>query len=415
MGLIKMTMRSTQDWSTVEKAKELADILVSHDDFLLPEKLDNREPERFVFDAGNLTKLFQLWTSDIGYVSLKRRKPYLSWMTVWMWTQESGRFNEISSGFDERFFSKQDKVAGLLSCGRSLYNWGSVVHGYICHEEDWDAKNYFGVPTEVTGGRLASTGGTRLEDGLPGIHWANLFGPLYVDFFGREKLRTAPAHYKEELPDGGILLLTAPNPLDYGRQEVRALEERTIDHLGRQAFFEKPCPQKPCLAPHFTFEQAALGHPIKVAAFDPVSEVIPDLSRFLREAPGLAEALIRRFSGTLDYSPESLKQVDDFILKRSYRHPKPWAKEEGRRLVQQLTAYYGEVLRRASGGKWDVLEGSGGNPHPVVILGVKNEEQVEYPFVRVNKLWSERQRADGLAVRFHLLESGELKRLEGLP
>jgi hypothetical protein len=410
-----MTMRSTQDWSVVEKAQELADILLGHDDFLLPEKLDNREPERFVFDAGNLAKLFELWTSDIGYVSLKRRKPYLAWITLWMWTQESKRFNEIMAGFDERFVKKEDKVARLLSFAKSLYNWGAMVHGYICHEEDWNAKNYFGVPTKVTGGKLASTGGIRLEDGLPGIYWANFFGPLYVQFFSREKFRTVPARHKEELPDGGVLLLTAANPLDYGRQQARALEDKIVDHLGRDAFFEKACRQKVCRAPQFSFEQGALGHPIDVVVSDPVSKVIPDLKQFIQEAPALAEALVHRLTGKLDYSPESLKRVDDFVLKKSYRRSKPWAKKEVRRLAQQLTAYYGEVLRRASGGKWDILEGSGGTPHPAVVLSVEDKEQVEYPFVRVNKLWSERQRADGLAVRFHLLESGELKRLEGLP
>ncbi len=54
MGNLHISLRSTGDWSGREKAQTLADILSAGDDFWVPEKLDNREPPRFVFDPEDL-------------------------------------------------------------------------------------------------------------------------------------------------------------------------------------------------------------------------------------------------------------------------------------------------------------------------------------------------------------------------
>lgn len=407
MSSVNMTMRSNRDWSSNAKAQEFGDILVSEDDFLIPQKIDNREPERFIFDPDDMTKLIEIWTSETRWLNLKRRKPYLAWTSVQMWPGESKKFNDIKSGFDERYFKKEEKVVKLLSWAKRLYNWGSIAHGHICHEEDWNIKNYFGVPTIVTGGKLTSTGGLRLEENLPGIYWANFFSPIYVQFFGREKFRTVPAFHKEELPDGGYLLLTSPNPLDYGKPQVRALEQSIMEHLGREAFFEKNNPQKRHHAPQFTFEQAALGHPIEIIAYDPVSLAIPVVNRFIEEAQMLAESLVNNFNGKLDFSLESLRHVDDFILKESSIRPEILKNEEGKRLIKMLTAYYGEVLRRNLRGRWLILKGSGDILHPAVVIHLNKEEQVEYPFTRVYRLWSEQERSDGLVIHSNLLQSGQ--------
>jgi len=407
-----MVLKSMSDWSSVEKAREFVNILVSEKDFLLPEKFDRREPERFVFDPDDLTKFIEIWTSDVIGLIAKRKKPYLAWMMVEIWYREARVFSEIMSGLDERYFKKEDNIVRLLSCAKCLYNWGAITHGYLCHRKDWEIKNCFDAITKDFRGRPIGSGGARLKDGLPGIYWANFFGPVYVEFFGKEKFLTVPAYQKEELPDGGFLLLTAPSPFDYGKPEVRELEKKIIDHLGREAFFEKAYPRKICRVPQFTFEQKALGRPIEVIAYDPVSKVIPDAKRFIQEVPQLTEALFERFTEKLDYSPESLDKVDDFILKKSYRRPEPWAKERWHRVIQELTAYYGEVLRRNLRGKWVIKEVSEGISHPAVVFKIQGQGQDEFPFTRVIKLWCERERADGLAIRYHLFRSGELGRVE---
>jgi len=410
-NLVEMTLKSTSDWSSEEKARQFVDILVSEGGFLLPEKFDTREPERFVFDVNDLSKFYEMWTSNnIGF-GLKSKIPYLSWVDIHVYYKESKLFNEISSIFDERYFKDEGNIDKLLSCAKRLYDWGNVTHGYIYHCEEWEMKNQFDVPTVLADGGVGFSSGTRLDEGLPGIYWANFFGPVYIDFFGRKKFETVPAYRKEELPDGGFFVLTCKSPFDYGQPEVRRLEERIIDHLGRKAFFEKSRPKKICKVPKFTFEQKALGHPVEVIAYDPVTEAIPDPSHFVQEASQLSDELVESFKGKLDYSPESLDKVDDFILKKSYRQPEPWKKEKWRRLIQMLTAYYGEVLRRNLHGKWLVRKVEKDVEHPTVVFLVDQQEEDEYPFARVDKLWSERERADGLVVRYHLLARGEIRKV----
>ncbi len=411
-GYLEMVLTATRDWSGEVNAREFVNILVTENDFLLPEKFDRHEPERFVFNPDELTKFIEIWTSDVIGLITKRKKPYLAWMMVDIWYREAKVFNEIVSGFDERYFKKADNVAKLLSCAKRLYNWGRINHGYICHEENWISKNSYGKIVEDARGRPSAGGGTNLQEGLPGIYWANFFGPVYVEFFGREKFDTAPAYYKEELPDGGFLILTSESPLDYGKPKVRELEEKIIDCLGREAFFEKAHPRKICRVPEFTFEQKSLGRPVEVKEYDSVSDVIPEPQSFIQEARQLSEKFVKRVGKEIDYSPESLERVDDFILKKSYRRPKPWDNDKCRGIIQEITAYYGEVLKQNLHGKWIVQEDDKGISHPVVEFSVKRQKQNEYPFTRVIKLWCERERADGLAVRYHLFSSGEWGKLE---
>jgi hypothetical protein len=82
---------------------------------------------------------------------------------------------------------------------------------------------------------------------------------------------------------------------------------------------------------------------------DPAVTCLPPLEEFLRDV----EAHARRLGGqigvadeVLDFSEKSLEAVD----KRVWRIP--LAKRETRELVTPLVAYVGEVMRRASDGRW---------------------------------------------------------------
>jgi len=391
-------MFSTKDWSSSEKARAFFETFIEFGEKLIPEKFGPYGQARDAFSPHMLEKAIQLWVTpppgSLGFYGERKRPVSVRVWVHWVY-RESKRFNELNLWIDQKQSAIRDSESWLIKLARRLYLWGAMDYGYMWHEV-------------VASERI----GLTLERGLPGIYWANFFGPLYVNFFGREKFLTAPAHHKEELPDGGFLLLTAPSPSEYDRPEVQAMAEAIMDHLGRDAFFEKAHPEKVCRVPQFTFEQASLGRPLEVVAYDPVSKVIPDPLRFIQEAPALAEALARRFKGKLDYSPESLKRVDDLILRKSYRCPRPWERERDRQLMRELTAYFGEVLCRQLQGEWTVLQGSGGDPHPAVVFTVGGVKQDAWPFARIIKLWMERVRADGLAIHFMLLKSGEWGYLE---
>jgi hypothetical protein len=410
--LITMHMRSTHDWNTTEKAQELASILISQGGFVLPERFDDHEPARHVFDSQDLSEFVKLWTADIGWVFLKRKKPYPFSMMVHWWYREDHQFNELWCHTDDRYLRKDHGISKLLDAARHLYLWGNVAHGYICHPDEWNTKNYFGVPTRVTGGNVVSTGGLRLEASLPGIYWVNFFGPVYVNFIGRDRFLTVPAYHREELPDGGFLLLTSPHPSSYTDPDVQSLEQSILNHLGRAAFFEKERPLKVCRAPMFRYEQAALSEYTRSQSYDHVTELVPDPDCFLREVDYLAKNLSTRLKGTLDYSRASLTLVDDYVLKKSYRDRQPWHTVGGRRIIQELAAYYGAVLCRTFKGSWQLIRTNNQVVHPCVVFSAHGCTHVESPVARVSKLWLERERSDGLANHYDLLQSGEWYRFE---
>ena len=394
MDYIELVLKSSRDWSSVERADELVRIFASGGDFILPEKFDQRAPERFTFDPENLTKLHKFWTSRSPGVLFKRKKPYLNWLDLTI--SHVRRFNEILSGFDDRYFKEQDKVAKLISFVKQLYKWGNVDHGYVCHRKDWQAKNRFDRPIEIEGKPLMG-GGTLLGESLPGIYWLNFFGPTYVSFLGKDKFVSLPTYYKEELSDGGFMVLTAQSPFDYDKTETKKLEKEIIAHLGNDVFFDKSNPTKQCRVPGLIEEYAST--PVEVIAYDPIKDIIPDVKLFIEEVAQLAEGLLNQLNGDADYSVDSLDLLDNFILKKSYRNAEPWKKEKGRHLLQQITAYYGEVRRRELKGNWSTKQGSDGDLHPVIVFSAKHRTEIEYLFPHVIRLWTSRERTDGLSTR----------------
>jgi hypothetical protein len=90
-------------------------------------------------------------------------------------------------------------------------------------------------------------------------------------------------------------------------------------------------------------EQSAAGYP------DPCVELLPPIDDFIRDVDVHAASLgktIKAADEALDRSVASLDAVDK-ALKRI-----PWAKRPVPEILTPLVAYVGEVIRRASGGRW---------------------------------------------------------------
>jgi len=92
-----------------------------------------------------------------------------------------------------------------------------------------------------------------LKRGIPDIYWATLFGRRYVDMFGRERLRTAPAAMVELFPDGSALLQASLRSGDVVAPggSFAAVRERIIEHLGREAFYDPQRPDARTVTPAF--------------------------------------------------------------------------------------------------------------------------------------------------------------------
>ena len=75
---------------------------------------------------------------------------------------------------------------------------------------------------------------------LPTLFWITVFGPPYVEMFGKEKLFSAPAFRVEEVQKDQILIQLTERPEDVKRDlpRVLAVRDAVIDHIGRDAFFD---------------------------------------------------------------------------------------------------------------------------------------------------------------------------------
>jgi hypothetical protein len=87
-----------------------------------------------------------------------------------------------------------------------------------------------------------------------------------------------------------------------------------------------------------------------------LEDLIPDGRAFVSEIPQLIARLEKRLrlgAGKLDYSLASLKRLDAYIAGYQSAHT---TAETNPQLFQELTAYYGETLRRALNGEWQLTQ-----------------------------------------------------------
>ena len=98
--------------------------------------------------------------------------------------------------------------------------------------EEFKAKN---TVDDETGTRAL---GVKLDVSLPGLYWLNYFGAEYVELWGRETLMSVPAHSVESIGDGFLVVLAA-SPMSWNAAEYRELEQKTLDRIGRQYFFQR--------------------------------------------------------------------------------------------------------------------------------------------------------------------------------
>jgi hypothetical protein len=192
---------------------------------------------------GSIERFLETWKKK-RYCIFKSKKPWKITVPVMMYPTG---VSYISVHMEDRFFktNSESKTNAFLGLAKRLYEWGDIDYGYIANEDEFKDKNVYSV------GPHTIRGGGRLDQALPGIYWANFFGPRYVEWFGKEKFETSPAFYKEELEDRGWMILTRLKPIDMRGDSARQLERAIIAHLGENAFFDKSQPKRHTISPKF--------------------------------------------------------------------------------------------------------------------------------------------------------------------
>jgi hypothetical protein len=91
-----------------------------------------------------------------------------------------------------------------------------------------------------------------------------------------------------------------------------------------------------------------------------LEDLIPDGHIFIASVPTLVTKLEKRLHTKLDYSRASLRRLDGFIAGYHSSHT---TAQTDPQVFQELTAYYGEVLRRALSADWKIREEKVGGVH----------------------------------------------------
>jgi hypothetical protein len=246
MPTVKAHFQSSASWADVNKPVELLELLNKYDAIgLSPERYGSSSARTFDISKLDMEYIQKRWYLDGGY--FKRKDPWDLHLYVFcVYSEDTPVKSNLWIKLDGRFFEARERCSAFIECCTGIYQWGSVDHAYVALQDEYEEKNSFGEGSGV--------GGPNLGIALPGIYWANFFGPIYTRWLGEERFRTLEAHRKEQLPNGGWLIIARPNPLIYDEPSTRAHERQIMAHLGRDAFFEMENSDKPIKTPDFSNE-----------------------------------------------------------------------------------------------------------------------------------------------------------------
>lgn len=156
-----------------------------------------------------------------------------------------------------------------------------------------------------------------LEHGLPRLHWANLFGPPYVELLGADVLRSAPAPSVSE-PAPGVFVVQVTADAEEARRDPAAFEA-VRDHLGRDAFaaeHDRPAPRTPQLREDAPVSEVTDTVDVLERLFDHAARAIAEDGHVTPVAMALVEGAAPEV-----VAAESRAEVDDALRALARRAP----------------------------------------------------------------------------------------------
>lgn len=346
-----------------EEARLVLDLLCGIYPILTPERYGNTEPLRMVFDPSNPEEFLDAISWSVFW---KRKRPRVGggifpadgrvkehgWITISIDAarvdvEELVRFVQVaSSSLNADFAHLHMVTAGDVPIGGTTE---TVARG-----PGKNAHYYLGVTTH------------HLRKYLPDLYWATVFGPAYIEHFGRDRILSAPAPIVRELDGGLIYLQLSESPFDLETDfaEVDAVRQNIKRHLDNNSFFDLHLP-----ADHVynvpTFHLESKGDMEELNVPPPIWQV-QDAARasapldeserqLLKQVVEAAEAAISHakeyHSVDLDYSPDTVRKVEE-ILAALLQGSTKLSDDEINNAATMYGGYIGEVMRRKWGGKW---------------------------------------------------------------
>jgi hypothetical protein len=116
-------------------------------------------------------------------------------------------------------------------------------YGFVSTDRDYRVKHFLSVKEGVS--ELQQYIGDNPEQGIPGLYWMNFFGPMYVDYFGENKLAVLSECTEAVfLDDGAFFLRFGILPEESHALSILDRQRVVIRNLGEAAFFNRRYPER---------------------------------------------------------------------------------------------------------------------------------------------------------------------------
>jgi hypothetical protein len=136
----------------------------------------------------------------------------------------------ITLWIEKSYFANEERIQRLLDMSIQIYELVHPDYGSIHNGKDETSMATFEHPKY---GKTILP--INLDKGIPGIFWANFFGPKIINTLGKKKILSAPWYKTIELSDGGFLTLLEPSPLSESISWSRSEEFQIF--LGLENFY----------------------------------------------------------------------------------------------------------------------------------------------------------------------------------
>ncbi|KAB8027414.1 hypothetical protein [Fluviispira multicolorata] len=203
---------------------------------------EDLRPEEFFFAEG-MTKKYLV--SELGVEGLVNEWPRNCSMFR---RKTKPKFNGMISYYREKVLTifltmgqKSDFMIRLYKLLLRIFkaDFGNIRSNDVEIKQNWFYKEFYGVTQERGCGTYAmSYDKYGLGFRIPQLSWVNYLGKDLVERIGEDKFKTLEAYQVEKINDG-YLIITDPSHRVHGTEVGYAEEERIMQHLGRQHFFDR--------------------------------------------------------------------------------------------------------------------------------------------------------------------------------
>ena len=217
--------------------EDLFNILSGFEEFR-PAKYDTNEPIRKRFDKAKIADISKRLMGENSFLWKSANK--YTWGAIDL---REGRGKQSAALSVYTDIEKHDDPNGLTALLEKVVTRFGCTYGYIHYLAKEDALKWIDTGTVMGGGPsthpLLGVSRIALRCCLPDLYWCNIFGPEYVDLFGRDRIITSPAPSVKELKQGIFSIQLSESALDFQTNypEMNAIRERIKEHLGFDCFF----------------------------------------------------------------------------------------------------------------------------------------------------------------------------------